>query len=210
MLFRSTWAQAPRFDNLYHQIGSGLRYRFSNRFNLELSSDSKVESNQLGYAFLRDADGGPVAGFRRNQEVTSLLTGIYHFAYRLNLSVRMRHYWNEVTYSSFHRVDARGDLLPYGFVSGQDNNVNLFNVDAFLTWDYRLGSRLIVGYKNWLDETERLPISASNKPYFSNLFRSFNLRHGYEFTVRFIYFCKTDYVNTTHYLSSLANPHLSQ
>ena len=186
--FNATWAQAPLFDNRYHQVGSGFRYRFNNRFTMQLQSDSKVETNQLGYAFLRDVDGGPIVGFRRNQEVTSLLTGIYHFAYRLNLSVRMRHYWNEVKYASFHRVDARGDVLPYGFVAGQDNNVNLFNVDAFLTWDYRLGSRLIVGYKNWLDETERLPISSNRKPYFNNLFDSFNLRHGHELTIRLIYF----------------------
>jgi len=186
--FNATGAQAPRFENRFHQVGSGFRYRFNNRFTLQLQSDSKVETNQLGYAFLRDVDGGPIVGFRRNREVTSLLTGIYHFAYRLNLSVRMRHYWNEVNYVSFHRVDARGDLLPYGFVAGQDNNVNLFNVDAFLTWDYRLGSRLIVGYKNWLDETERLPISAARMPYFKNLFESFNLRHGHELTIRLIFF----------------------
>ncbi len=186
--FGATWADAVRFRNVYTKISSGLRYRFNDRFTVDLQSDSKVESNQLGYAFLRDAEGGPVVGFRHNREVTSVLSSIYHFAYRLNLSVRVRHYWNEVKYSSFHRVDSRGDLLPYAFVPGQDNNVNLFNVDAFLTWDYRLGSRLIVGYKSWLGESENLPVSTSRKPYFSNLIDSFTLPHGQELTVRLIYF----------------------
>ncbi|MFM7672261.1 MAG: DUF5916 domain-containing protein [Bacteroidota bacterium] len=182
------WAVASRFDNTYYRFGSGLRYRFSDRFLMELQSDSKLEENQLGYAFLRDVDGGPVVGFRRNQEVTNVLTGIYHFAYRLNLSLRVRHYWNQVTYSSFHRVDSRGDLLSYAFVPGRDDNVNLFNVDAFLTWDYWLGSRLIVGYKNWLSGLDRLPISTSKHPYYSNLSGSFDLRHGHEVSARFIYF----------------------
>jgi hypothetical protein len=97
-----------------------------------------------------------------------------------------------VTYSSFHSVDARGDILPIAFLPGRDDNVNLFNVDAFLTWDYRLGSRLIVGYKNWLTELERLPISAAKRPYFDNLSGSFNLRHGHEVSVRFIYFLDAD------------------
>jgi hypothetical protein len=131
-------------------------------------------------------------GFRRNQEITNLLTGIYHFAYRLNLSLRARHYWNQVTYSSFHSVNSRGDILPHAFLPGRDDNVNLFNVDAFLTWDYRLGSRLIVGYKNWLTELDRLPISAAKRPYFDNLSGSFNLRHGHEVSVRFIYFLDAD------------------
>ncbi len=186
--YNLTWARAARFDNSYVLIGSGVRYRFNDRFLLELQSDSKLEENQLGYAFVRDASGGPIVGFRRNQEVTNLLTGIYHFAYRLNLSLRVRHYWNEVTYSSFHRVDARGDLLPNAFIPGRDDNVNLFNVDAFLTWDYRLGSRLIVGYKNWLTELDRLPLSTSKRPYFDNLSNSFDLRHGHELSVRLIYF----------------------
>jgi hypothetical protein len=186
--YELTWAKAPQFDNLFTSIGTGIRYRFNDRFLLELQTDSKLEQNQLGFAFVRDANGGPIVGFRRNQEVTNLLTGIYHFAYRLNLSLRARHYWNQVTYSSFHRVDARGDILPHPFLSGRDDNVNLFNVDAFLTWDYRLGSRLIVGYKNWLSELDRLPLSTSKRPYFDNLSGSFNLRHGHEVSVRLIYF----------------------
>lgn len=186
--YNLTWARAAKFDNNYTFIGTGIRYRFNDRFILELQSDSKVEENQLGYAFVREPNGSPLVGFRRNQEVTNLLTGIYHFAYRLNLSLRARHYWNQVTYSSFHRVDARGDILPHPFLPGRDDNVNLFNVDAFLTWDYRLGSRLIVGYKNWLTELDRLPLSASKRPYFDNLSNSFNLRHGHEVSVRLIYF----------------------
>ncbi len=186
--YNLTLARAAKFDNNYVLVGTGLRYRFNDRFLLELQSDSKVEDNQLGYAFVRDASGSPLVGFRRNQEVTNLLTGIYHFAYRLNLSLRARHYWNQVTYASFHRVDARGDILPHAFLPGRDDNVNLFNVDAFLTWDYRLGSRLIVGYKNWLSELDRLPISTSKRPYFDNLSGSFDLRHGHEVSVRLIYF----------------------
>ncbi len=67
------------------------------------------------------------------------------------------------------------------------DNVNLFNTDAFLTWDFRLGSRLILGYKNWLGDDEVVSLTGNNN-YIRNLGKSFNLRHGNEFTVRFIYF----------------------
>ena len=29
-------------------------------------------------------------------------------------------------------------------------NYNIFNLDVFYTWDFSLGSKIIIGYKNWL------------------------------------------------------------
>ena len=52
----------------------------------------------------------------------------------------------------------KDNLLPSAFIPGQDENFNIFNLDAFLTWDFRLGSRFIVGYKNWLGEEEMVSI----------------------------------------------------
>jgi hypothetical protein len=78
-------------------------------------------------------------------------------------------------------------LLSRSFIPGQDENVNIFNLDAFLTWDFRLGSRFIVGYKNWLGDEEMF-IPAGRNSYLKNLGEVFNRRHGNELTVRFIYF----------------------
>ena len=132
-------------------------------------------------------NGDPIAGFRNNRDFTTVLSGIYNFHSRLNLTLRARHYWNRVNYVSFHGVDEDGYLLPHSYISGKDENVNLFNLDAFLTWDFRLGSRLILGYKNWLGDEELIPITGRNT-YLKNLGRVFDARHGNEFTVRFIYF----------------------
>ncbi|HUC82118.1 MAG TPA: DUF5916 domain-containing protein, partial [Flavisolibacter sp.] len=67
----------------------------------------------------------------------------------------------------------------------QDENYNLFNVDAFLTWDFRLGSRIIVGYKNWVGNPYAV---MSQNNYFRNLKEVFNTSHGNELTVKLIYF----------------------
>jgi hypothetical protein len=76
-----------------------------------------------------------------------------------------------VIYDKFYNIDANGDfvdrvspVLP----GGNDENFNLFNVDAFFTWDFRLGSRLIVGYKNWLGDDEYVD-GTFNRKYFKNL-----------------------------------------
>jgi len=185
--YGATYARAEKYDNTYTSIRLGMRYRFSNRFNLDLQTQSNFETNQLGYAFKRELNGDAIAAFRDNREFTSVLSGIYNFTSRLNLTLRTRHYWNKVNYKSFHDVDMNGHLLPRTFISGQDDNFNVFNLDAFLTWDFRLGSRLVLGYKNWLGDDEMVNFSAKNS-YLHNLGEIFDLRHGNEATIRFIYF----------------------
>lgn len=185
--YSGNYAVAPKTDNVYTSVGLGVRYRFNNKFSLDLQTTSTLEKNQLGFAFMRESNGEPIVAFRDNKDFTSILSGIYNFNSRLNLTLRARHYWNKVNYLSLYNVDLKGKLLSRPFIPGLDENVNFFNVDGFLTWDFRLGSRLILGYKNWLGDEEMATISGKNS-YFKNLGQVFNLRHGNEFTVRFIYF----------------------
>lgn len=180
-------ARSPGFDNDLFGVSLGFRYRFSNKFSFDVQGDSHAELNQVGYAFLRESNGDPIVGIRDNKDFTTLVTVAYNFTPRLNLSIRARHYWNKVNYLSFHDVDNKGNLVDRPFINDQDQNVNLFNLDAFVTWDFRLGSRLILGYKNWLGDDEMVTLTGRNS-YIKNLKEVFDLRHGNEITVRFIYF----------------------
>ena len=181
------YAISSKYRNTLYLGTLGLRYRFSNQFSLDLTNNSSIEYNQLGYAFRREMNNEPIVGFRDNSSIETILSGIYNFNSRLNVTLRTRHYWNKVIYSNFSDVDANGFLLPRGFIPGQNENFNVFNLDAFLTWDFRLGSSLVVGYKNWLGDDEVVNLTGKNS-YLRNLSGVFGLRHGNEFTVRFIYF----------------------
>ncbi len=185
--YNVNYAISPKFNNVLTTWDMGLRYRFSNRFSLAMEGSSAFEKNQLGFAFVRETNGDPITGFRNNHVFTSLLTGIYNFTSRLNLSVRARHYWNKVDYTSFHDVDAKGNLTDRPFINDQNEDVNIFNVDGFLTWDFRLGSQLILGYKNWLGNNEVITVPGNNN-YFNNLSETLRARHGNELTIRFIYY----------------------
>ena len=185
--FQLAYAVAPDTDNDYTSVQLGFRYRFNNKFSMDLQTTSTYEKNQLGFAFMRESNGEPIVAFRNNKDFTSVLSGIYNFTSRLNMTLRARHYWNKVNYLSLYNVDAKGDIFSRPFIPGLDENVNIFNVDAFLTWDFRLGSRLILGYKNWLGDEEMAVINGRNS-YLKNLGQVFDLRHGNEFTIRFIYF----------------------
>lgn len=184
-----TYATAPDYNNTAYGLNIGMRYRFGDRFNLNLQTNIMQELNQLGYAFLRENNGSPIVAFRNNESITTVFSGIYNFTPRLNLTFRTRHYWDKVNYKQFFDVTQEGKLINRPFIGSQDQNVNIFNTDVFLTWDFRLGSRLILGYKNWLgnNETVIIPPNESNT-YLNNLARQFDLRHGNEFSVRFIYF----------------------
>lgn len=195
--YSGVYAVAPEYDNVYTTVGLGMRYRFSNKFSLDLQTNSGFEKNQLGYAFIREPNGDPIVGFRDNREFTTVLSGIYNFTSKLNLTMRARHYWNKVNYISFHDVDAKGYLISRPFIPDRNENFNVFNLDAFLTWDFRLGSKLIVGYKNWLGGEEMVILTGRNT-YLKNLNKVFDLRHGNEITIRFIYFLDYNQLKKKH------------
>jgi hypothetical protein len=186
--FGGAFARSPDFNNNYYGIDLGFRYRFNNRFSVDLQTNSKVENNQLGFAFEREMNGDPIVGFRDNKEFVSVITSTYNFTPRLNLSFRARHYWDKVHYLNFNDVDLNGDLVPRSFINGKDQNVNIFNLDAFITWDFRLGSRVVLGYKNWLGNDEMVTLTTGKNTYLRNLGNVFDLRHGNEITLRVIYF----------------------
>jgi hypothetical protein len=181
------FASTPEFENKLYGLNFGIRYRFSDQFILDLENSKAAEYNQMGYAFEREINNEPIVAFRDNTTLTTVLSGIYHFTPRMNINLRARHYWNKVEYKEFFNVDTEGKLVSRAFIPDKNENVNIFNFDAFLNWDFRLGSRLIVGYKNWLGNDEVVDGNL-HKGYVKNLRQSFSLRHGNELSVKFIYF----------------------
>lgn len=183
--FSAGYAHTEIENGTYNLLGGAVRYRFNDKFTVNLEVTRQDDQTQVGYAFERETNGEPIIGYRRNLDVTSVLSGIYNFTSRLNLTLRTRHYWNQVSYKDFFNVAFDGSHNRRPFISGRDENYNLFNTDAFLTWDFRLGSRIIVGYKNWVGNPYAV---VGQRNYFDNLKEIFNTNHGNELTVKLIYF----------------------
>jgi hypothetical protein len=170
----------------YHIIDLGLRYRFSNRITMSLSNRNERETDYIVFAG-RETNGDPIISFVDFTDITSIYSGVYNFTPRMNLTMRVRHNWSKVIHKRFANVDDRGKDIPRAFIPNQDENVNFFNLDAFFTWDFRLGSRVVVGWKNFLGNEEFVDGSIHRK-YLRNLGETLDLRHGNELTLRFIYF----------------------
>ena len=170
----------------YHIIDLGLRYRFSNKITMSLSNRNERETDYIVFAG-RETNGQPIISFVDFTDITSIYSGVYNFTPRMNLTMRVRHNWSKVIYRRFANVDANGKDVPRAFIPNQDENVNFFNLDAFYTWDFRLGSRIVIGWKNFLGNEEFVDGSIHRK-YLRNLRETIDLRHGNELTLRFIYF----------------------
>ncbi|MGK2864599.1 MAG: DUF5916 domain-containing protein, partial [Chitinophagaceae bacterium] len=168
----------------YYSLEGSMRYRFSNQLSLELSHRYETETDFIVSAG-RDNLGRPRIAFVDFKDVTTILSGIYNFTPRINLTLRMRHYWSHVPVKRIAFLDDKGYPVGSTYLPSEDN-VNFFNADAFLTWDFRYGSRLVLGYKNWLGEDQTIA-GTRYKHYVPNLGKTFGLKHGNELTVRFIY-----------------------
>jgi hypothetical protein len=180
------FAESHLPNDPYHYIQGGLRYRFSDHFSLDLDMQRMHDNGQYGFTG-RENNGDPILGRRNVTNFTTILAGIYNFTPRMNLSLRMRHYWSQVKYVSYYNTDAEGFYVDRPFVDGNDKNFNVFNIDMFYTWDFKYGSRLVLGWKNWL--ADDFPVDGTSyKTYFSNLGRVIQNPHANELTVRLIYY----------------------
>ena len=186
MSYNVGFAEGPQENDPYFTFSLGPRYRFNDHFSLDVNFMRDHDHGNTGYAY-RDASGEPIAGWRQITNITTLVNGIYNFTSRMNLSLRARHYWSKVIYTKFFYVDENGDVSPHPFVIGKDQNFNVFNLDMFYTWDFKYGSKLILGYKNWLGADFPVDGIINNK-YTSNLTQVFQQPHGNEITLRLIYY----------------------
>ncbi|OQP57498.1 DUF5916 domain-containing protein [Niastella populi] len=185
-------AEGPLRNDPFYALQCAIRYRFSDRLMLEISYRRQYDNGQFGYAFVRDpATQAPILARRKYADVTTVFSGVYNFTSRMNLTFRARHFWNNLQNTNLYNIEPNGywtekkDISPAQY----NLNYNAFNLDVFYTWDFRLGSRLILGWKNWLGKDYEFNINGQvYNNYARNAARLLSTPHGNEFTIRFIYF----------------------
>ncbi|MBC7904304.1 MAG: carbohydrate binding family 9 domain-containing protein, partial [Gemmatimonadaceae bacterium] len=190
------FAEGPLPSDPFNSVQLGARYRFSDRLTVDATVTRQYDNGQWGLAnngrnFIFDGAGDPVIARRKFTDISTVLSGAYNFTSRMNLTFRARHYWNRLQNTNLYRSQPDGywnerfDLTPSDF----NANYNVFNLDVFYTWDFRLGSRIIIGYKNWLGNDYLNAVEGTKyRDYSSNLGNVFSRPHGNEVTLRFIYF----------------------
>ena len=179
-------------NNPFYKVSLETRFRFSDRLTISASYYRQHDHGQFGYAFERDeTTNAPILARREYTDVTGILSGIYNFTPRMNVTFRARHFWNRILNTNLFNVkpDGNWEERLNSIASDYNVNYNVFNLDAFFTWDFRLGSRIIFAWKNSLGHDYEGSITGDDfKTYSRNARRIFEIPHGNEVTVRFIYF----------------------
>lgn len=186
-------AESPLPNDPYWAGSLGLRYRFSDKFQLNTSMDITQDKGNWGAVIqntgraLLNSNGSPVISRRNLKTNTAIFGGQYNFTSRMNLTVRMRHYWSILQNTNFYNLKSDGYWRDTTFLNNLNLNFNSFNVDMFFTWDFLLGSRLTVAWKNALGSFVNID-PYNNRTYFKNFGKSVDNPHSNEVTVKIVYF----------------------
>ena len=178
---------SPIPDDPFILLDLGARYRFNAKFNVSLEGERQYDKGNMGWALFDPVTSAPIAGLRAVTQFSTTLNAVYNFKARMNLNMRVRHYWSKVAYKTFYDVLPSGDWTERPFIDNQNENFNAFNLDMFFTWDFRLGSRLIIAWKNALGPDASINGILNNK-YGNNFKEVFNVPHSNEISVKFVYY----------------------
>jgi hypothetical protein len=181
-------AESPLPKDPFWQGSLGLRYRFSDKFQVSTSMDIEQDRGNWGWSFMNDASTGkPIIARRNSKRNIGIVSGQYSFTKRMNLTIRMRHFWNQLSNTNFYDLKNNGYWDERTFINNADVNFNTFNVDMFYTWDFLLGSRITLGWKNALGANVDIDAYA-NRSYGKNFSSVINNPHSNEVTLKVVYF----------------------
>ncbi len=180
-------AESPLPKDPYWNGSIALRYRVNDKFQLSASMDIEQDKGNWGWAFKTNADGSPVIVRRDKKTNTTIVSTQYNFTSRMNLNIRMRHYWSILENTNFYNLNADGYWRDTTFFANENLNFNTFNIDMFFTWDFLPGSRLTVAWKNALGTNVNID-PYTNMSYFKNFGKVVDNPHSNEITVKIVYY----------------------
>jgi hypothetical protein len=175
----------------YVNTSNTFRYRFND--HLEISTTYQFENNQsnIGRSFYDVVIDRPIVAFRDIKEQTAQVSLAYNFSPNLNLTGRFRHYNSIIKNKSLHTTSPDGSWMQNIYTSvtpeSVNENYNLQNIDVFLNWIYAPGSRMILSYKQWLNDAYVLNTNFENS-FSRNVTQVVNKPKAFEVSLRFIYF----------------------
>ncbi len=186
-------AESPLPNDPYWTGNLGLRYRFNDKFQLSTSMNVVQDKGNWGAFIKRDGslllnmDGSPVIARRDVKTNTAIISGQYNFTSRMNVNIRMRHYWSLLQNTNFYNLNPDGYWRDTTFFANENLNFNTFNVDMFFTWDFLPGSRLTIAWKNALGNNVSIDPYA-NTNYIKNFGKVIDNPHSNEITVKIVYY----------------------
>ncbi len=139
---------------IWYALATGGNYRVSNRLSFNFSSNVSQDNNDRGWV---DTPGNGTIVFGRRDvfNVTNIVGASFVLTNNLSFTLRVRHYWERGVYKSYFDLNQAGGLDADPVYSANQNfNVNIFNIDAGVTWWFAPGSSMSLVWKNAISTGE--------------------------------------------------------
>ncbi len=130
-----------------YEFGFEPRFRFNDRLLFTGGTWINFAKKDVGYVD-KDDDGEVIFGRRDRVTVENTLRTRYVFSNKMTLSFRLRHYWSNAKYLSFHRLGNDGNLYDSNYDNYSDDSFNAFNIDMIYRWRFAPGSDVFIIWKN--------------------------------------------------------------
>lgn len=162
------------------------RYRVNNKLSFSSSVSYNSRANDVGFAEKEELDEGYLVTFGRRDinTISNVFRTKYTFNKRMDLSLRMRHYWSEADYQEFYTLGEEGDLQDSDYDGNENRNYNAFNVDMVYTYAFAPASEISVVWKNSIVRDEEVLLDG----YLTNLDSTFASPQSNSVSVRLLYY----------------------
>jgi hypothetical protein len=181
----------PANDNSRVRFIAEPRYRVNNSLSFSLFAHYLLEGNDVGYTTQSGND--IIFGKRDRKTIEATLSTKLAFTAKSNLTFRARHYWSNVVYNEFYKLNNDGTVTQTNWQKNKDRNINFFNIDMVYTWQFAPGSFVNVIWKNNINKFESGLESIQDENYGMNVEKTFRTPQTNSLTLKVIYFL--DYAN---------------
>lgn len=177
------------FNSPNHQFNFSHRYRFSDKFSLSQDLTYNPATNDAGFyqRYYENNNLADVIFSRRDlKTVANVITAKLSFSNKAGITFRARYYWSKVEVKQLYDLKADGTLSPtkHNNVAMNNQNFNIFNIDAVYTWQFAPGSFLNVV---WKDESI-LSNNDVTRSYFKNFDNTIAAPQNNNLSIKLIYY----------------------
>ncbi len=172
----NVWIDTDRRKRLYFEVYAGMwerpvwsevenwwgispNFRVNDKFSIEHNLNFSKSRNERGFTrFIhneQDEIEEIIYGARTVRNITNTFSLNFSFNAKMNLNLRVRHYWSNVQYKRFFYLDEEGILRQSDYqgleedgTPSHDRNFNAFNVDLVYVWQFAPGSEMSVVWKD--------------------------------------------------------------
>jgi len=179
-----TFVDRILFNSKRYNFWLGNRYRFSDKFSIDHNLNIQPQKRNFGWAARFNNE--PLFGTRDIKNVVNTVNIKYSFDAKMNINVRVRHYWIEVDYRSdgFYALKQDKSLVKTDYSGNVDQNYNAFNIDAVYTWQFAPGSFINVVWKNSAEQFNQVVA----RGYFKNFDSTMKTEEINNLSFKIIYF----------------------